>query len=396
MDGPLTGYKVVDLTMYLSGPLATMYLGDLGADVIKVEPLSGDPLRRSGPPFCDGGDSAYYMVGGRNKRSICLDLKAPEGKEMLRRLVANADVLVENYRPGVADRLGIGYDDLVKINPKLVYVALSGFGQDGPYRERPAFDTVVQAYSGWMSITGTEETGPLRPGPSVADLLGGIHSAFATTLALLHRERTGKGQKVGVSLLDGLVSTLFPQVLTFLYEGKIPKRSGNMHPIIVPFGTFPAKDGLINVAVGTVPQWRGLCSQLGMEDLAGNPEYDENAGRWKHRDEIHSRMARGLAHKTRYEWVDIFESLGIPCAPVNDMRDVYEDPQVRHNRLFIDLPHPKAGSVKVINNPFRLEQMDPSEWRAPPALGQDTDEVLLGLGLGEAEVARLRQAKVVA
>jgi crotonobetainyl-CoA:carnitine CoA-transferase CaiB-like acyl-CoA transferase len=396
MQGPLANYRIVDLTMYLAGPLASMYLGDLGADVIKVEPIAGDPLRGSGPPFCEGGDSAYYMMGNRNKRSMCLDLKSSEGKAVLLRLVKDADVVLENFRPGVMARLGLGYEELVKVNPKLIYVGLSGFGETGPYRDLPAFDHVIQAYSGWMSITGTEETGPLRPGPSVADLLGGIHTAFATALALLHRERTGKGQKVGVSLLDGLVSTLFPQVLSFLYEGIVPKRTGNMHPIIVPFGTFAAKDGLINVAVGTVPQWQGLCAQLGMEDLADNPEYHANAGRWHHRDEVHSRMAAGLAHKTRREWVEIFGKMGIPCAPVNDLRDVYEDPQVRHNHMFIDLPHPKAGSLKVINNPFRLEQMDPSKWRAPPALGADTDAILGGIGMSADEVSRLKQRHVVA
>jgi len=396
MDGPLKDYKILDLTMYLAGPLASMYLGDLGADVIKVEPPVGDQLRKAGPPFYEGGDSAYYMAGGRNKRCMCIDLKTDAGRELFLKLAADADVVLENFRPGVMEKLGIGYEVLKKINPEMIYAGLSGFGETGPHRELPAFDHILQAYSGWMSITGTEESGPLRPGPSIADLLGGIHTGYAITLALLHRERTGKGQKVTVSLLDGMVSTLFPQILSFLADGEIPKRAGNMHPIIVPFGSFETADGLMNVAVGTVPQWRALCDELGAPEFGDNEEYHTNEGRSKHRDEIHGMIAKALVKKPRAQWLELFAKYDIPCAPVNDLRDVYEDPQVQHNNMFIEMDHPLAGKVKVLNNPLRVQQMSPKEWTPPPARGENTRDILGEYGLSGEEIDALYDKKIVA
>jgi len=382
--------------MYLAGPLASMYLGDMGADVIKVEPPSGDLLRKAGPPFYSEKDSAYFMAGNRNKRSICIDLKNDQGKAVLLKLAEDADVVIENFRAGVMDRLGLGYEVLKKRNPQLIYAGLSGFGETGPHSKLPAFDHVLQAYSGWMSITGTEESGPLRPGPSIADLLGGIHIGFATTLALLNRERTGKGQKVTVSLLDGMVSTLFPQILSFFADGTIPKRAGNMHPIIVPFGSFPTADGLMNVAVGTVPQWQALCREIGAPDYSDDEDLHTNEGRSKKRDEIHAMLAGALVKKTRGEWIERFAKHGIPCAPVNNLQEVYDDPQVRHNNMFLEIEHPAAGKIKVINNPFKMQQMSPEEWTAPPEFGADTREILAENGYSEEAIDAFYNDKTVA
>ena len=394
MDGPLVNFKVIDLTMYLAGPLASMYLGDMGADVIKVEPLSGDGMRKAGPPFY-GEDSAYFMAGNRNKKSICIDLKTDIGREIFLRIARDADVVIENFRPGVMDGLGLGYEVLAAANPKLVYVGLSGFGETGPYRHVPAFDTVIQAYSGWMSITGTEETGPLRPGPSIADLLGGIHSAFAATLALLDRERTGKGQKATVSLLDCMISTLLPHALSFFVDGKIPKRVGNSHPVIVPFGTYPTSDGSMNVAAGTIQQWRNLCFEIGAAEFADDPRLQDNEGRSRHREEINEVLRSKLAYNTTKYWVERFAELSIPCAPVNDLKQVFEDPQVIHNKMLIEMAHSTAGNIKVLNNPFRLRQTPIEEWTPPPTLGQHTVEILFATGFTKEQVDEYIDRKIV-
>lgn len=395
MSGPLAGYKVLDLTMYLAGPFCSMLFGDMGADVIKIENSgSRDPMRGAGPPFI-GGESGYYMFVNRNKRSLAADLKTPEGRQIFFKLVETADVVIENFRPGVMDKLGIGYDQLKDINPRLVFGSVSGFGEAGPLSHLPGFDHIMQAYSGWMSITGTADSGPLRTGPSVGDILGAWSATMAICFALIGRGTTGVGQKVSTSLLDALVSTLLPQAVNYLVGGELPKPTGNLHPIIVPFGTFSAADGMINVAVGTGRQWNDLCVAMGRPELADHPNYASMEDRSTRRDEVHRALSDALRGETVATWVQRFNTAGIPCAPVNNIQQVLENEQVKFNQALVELCHPTAGVMKVLNNAFKMEQRPVREWLHPPRFGEHTRAVLEEVGYQAAEIDKLIEAKVL-
>ncbi len=394
MDGPLAGMRVLDLTNYLSGPYCAMLLGDLGAEVIKIENLDGDPSRRAGPPFINGV-SSYFLLLNRNKKSIRLNLKSEDGRDLFFKLVRTADAIVENFRPGVADRLGIGHDHVKRERPEIVYCAISGFGETGPRADQPAFDHVMQGFSGWMSITGTPESGPLRTGPSVGDIISGLFATIGVLGALLGRERTGRGQKVATSLLESLVATLIPHLSEYLATGISPAGGGNSHPILVPFGTFPTADGFINIAVASGEQWQALCRVLGLKQFFGDEELTNNAGRAKRRDEVHQAISEATRSRPRNDWLDAFNANGVPCAPINSIAEALNDPQSVHNQSTVEMDHPVAGRYKTVNNPLRMDRKSSSEWAYPPLLGEHTSELLAGLGLSAGEIDKLRGKKVI-
>lgn len=393
MSGPLTGMRILDLTNYLAGPYCTMLLGDLGAEVIKIEGVEGDPSRGAGPPFINGV-SAYFLLINRNKKSIRLNLKSKEGKELFLRLIRTADAVVENFRPGVMDRLGIGYDTLKGEKADIVYGSISGFGERGPRAGLPAFDHIMQGFSGWMSITGTTDSGPLRTGPSVGDLMSGLFATIGVIGALLHKVKNGEGQKVTTSLLEALIATLIPHVNEYFATGEIPKGDGNWHPILVPFGTFPAADGYLNIAASGT-QWNRLCGVLGLEHFLADPSLEDNAGRAKRRDEVHSAIAGATRGRRREEWISLFNANEIPCAPINNVAEALCDPQSIQNGATLELVHSAAGRYKTLDNPIKMKRTKSSDWRVPPLLGEHTEEVLAGLGVSPSDFQKLHSNGVV-
>ena len=405
--GALSHLKVLDLTRVLAGPWCTQTLADLGADVIKVErPGSGDDTREWGPPYArdaDGRDTteaAYYLAVNRNKRSVTIDLAHAEGQTLVRRLAEGADVVVENYKVGQLARYGLDYASLAAVKPDLVYCSVTGFGQTGPYAPRPGYDFIIQGMGGFMSVTGERDDlpggGPQKAGVAIADLFSGAHATIAILAALAHRDRTGEGQHVDVALLDVQVAMMANMASNFLASGEPPRRWGNAHPNIVPYQVFQASDGWIIVATGNDGQFRRFVAAGGEPQLGTDPRWATNPQRVRARDELVPLLAAMVAKKTKKEWIDALEANNVPCGPINDLAEVFDDPQVRSRGMRVDLPHPKAGTVSVPGSALKLSAT-PVEYRAaPPLLGQHTEEVLgEWLGLGADEVAALRGRGVV-
>ena len=405
--GALTHLKVLDLTRVLAGPWCTQTLADLGADVIKVErPGSGDDTREWGPPYArdaDGHDTteaAYYLAVNRNKRSVTIDLAKPEGQDLVRRLAAQSDVLVENYKVGQLAKYGLDYAGLAKIKPDLVYCSVTGFGQTGPYAHRPGYDFIIQGMGGFMSVTGERDDlpggGPQKAGVAIADLFTGAHATIAILAALAHRDRTGEGQHVDVGLLDVQVAMMANMASNYLASGQAPKRWGNAHPNIVPYQVFHAADGWIIVATGNDGQWRRFVAAGGEPQLADDPRFATNPMRVRARDELVPLLDAMVARKSKKEWIDALEAAGVPCGPINDLAEVFDDPQVRARGMRVDLPHPTAGTVSVPGSALKLGAT-PVDYRlAPPLLGQHTQEVLgERLGMSKDEVDGLRGRGVV-
>ena len=393
--GPLKDLLVLDLSRILSGPFATMTLADLGADVIKIEqPGQGDDTRQWGPPF-QGEEAAYFLSVNRNKRSLAVDLKSPEGLAAVRRLALKADVLVENFRPGTAARLGLGYEELSRDNPGLVYASISGYGQTGPDALRPGYDAIAQARSGIMSVTGEADGPPVRVGVSSADLVAGMWATIGVLAALHEKQRTGNGQWVDISLLDGSVSWLTYVSSGYFASGDIPKRYGSAHPTIAPYQAFPTSDGFVMVAVGNDGLWRRFAAALGDEALAADPDYATNPSRVAHRDTLIPRIEAVLRTRSASDWVRILDEAGVPVGPIQTVDQALADPQVRARGMVAELEHPTAGPMKVVGCPVRLTRTPASVRTAPPLLGQHTDEVLASLGLDEPSIAGLRRAGAV-
>jgi len=396
MTLPLENVLVLDLSRILAGPYCTMMLGDLGAEVIKVErPGHGDDTRTWGPPFA-GGESAYYLSVNRNKRSMTLNLAHPEGRRIGRELARRADVLVENFSPGVVEKLGMGYEDLSRINPRLVYCSITGYGPDGPYRDRTGYDMVVSAVGGLMGITGEEEGGPVKVGVAITDVTTGILAQGAIVTALYQREKTGLGQKIDLSLLETQVASLANIASNYLVAGKEARRWGTAHESIVPYQAFRAKNDYITVAAANDKLWLRLCKVLGRPDLAENPDYGTNALRVKHRKELVSTLAGEFAKRTREEWMADLVAEGIPCGPINSMETLFRDPQVLHRRMLETVDHPTIGELKLAGIPVKYSAAQPAIRRHPPLLGEHTAEILGELlDCDEAELDRLRNEKVV-
>jgi formyl-CoA transferase len=396
MKLPLRHIRVLDLSRVLAGPHCTMLLGDLGAEVIKVErPRTGDDTRQWGPPFT-GGESTYYLACNRNKKSITLNLKSPRGQEIAAALAASSDVLVENLLPGTLDDLGLGYEALKKINPRLVYCSISGFGQDGPYRDRPGYDLLVQAMGGVMSITGEPDGEPMKVGVAISDITSGLYAATAILAALAARERTGVGDRIDIALLDSTVSWLANVASAYLATGNNPKRYGNAHASIVPYQAFHASDGYFVVAVGNDDQWRRFCRAVERADLAGDERFKTNPLRVKHRDVLIPILAEYFVTKSMAHWLDRLEKGEVPAAPVNTFEHVFTDPQVLARQMAIDVPHPTIGRLRMVGSPLKMASLKERPFSAPPLLGQHTEEVLSQqLGLQHGEIERLREEGVL-
>jgi crotonobetainyl-CoA:carnitine CoA-transferase CaiB-like acyl-CoA transferase len=396
MRGPLDGLKVLDLTRILAGPFCTMILGDMGADVVKVEnPDGGDDTRRWGPPFLEG-ESAYFLSVNRSKRSLTLNLKVPRGKALLADLLARADVLIENFRPGAVERLGFGYEAAAAQNPRLIYCSISGFGQTGPDALRPGYDLIVQGESGVMSLTGFPDGPPCKVGLSIADIIAGMYAVQGIAFALYARERTGRGQQIDVALLDGMISFLTYQAGIYFATGKSPSRMGNLHPTIMPYETFEASDGHLNVAVGNTGLFQQFCRVLGRPDLAADPRFDTDAGRVEHRGALRPALEGFLKTRPVAEWLKTFSAAGIPCGSIKDVAEVFASPQVLAREMVRTLVHPKVGSLRVTGNPLKMSETPGAVEQPPPLLGEHTDQVLAEwLGLDGAACLTLRRDGVI-
>jgi crotonobetainyl-CoA:carnitine CoA-transferase CaiB-like acyl-CoA transferase len=387
--GPLARFKVIDLTRVRAGPTAVRQLADWGADVIKIESPDGDAGlggERHGPDF---------QNLHRNKRSLTLNLKAPDGVAVMRRLVAQADVVVENYRPDVKFRLGVDYESLKAINPRIVYASISGFGQDGPYRDRPGFDQIAQGMGGLMSITGEPGHGPMRVGIPVADLTAGIFAAMGILIALLEREQSGEGQWVTSSLLGAQISMLDFQAARWTIAKEVPGQAGNNHPTSIPTGVFPTADGYINIAAAGNDIYLRLCKAMGIEHLATDPRYATGRARSENRDALNETIAAVTRGRTSADWIEALNKASVPCGPIYKMNEVFADPQVKHLGMTRMVPHKVLGDVEVVGQPIELSRTPWSIRSATPEAGEHTDGILAELGYSGDEIAKLRQGKVV-
>lgn len=393
--GPLAGLEVLDLTRVLAGPYCTMVLADLGARVIKVEhPARGDDTRAWGPPFL-GTESAYFLSVNRNKESLTLDFKTPEGRRILDALVARADVVVENFRPGTLAAIDLDAAALIDRHPRLIYCAISGFGQTGPRRDEPGYDAVLQAEGGLMSITG-EPGGPaLRLGVAIADIVAGLWGAQGVLAALLARERTGRGQIVDVGMLDGTVSLLTYQAGIYFATGRAPGRLGNRHPTIAPYESFAAADGDVVLAVGNDALWRRFCDAAGAPELAADPRFATNRDRLAHYNALKPRLDALFRQRTRRAWIETLTAAGVPCGAVRPLDEVFADPQIAAREMVCRLSHPTIGEVAVTGVPVKLSDTPGSVRAAPPTLGQHTGAILAELGMSSGEIAELRTRGVV-
>lgn len=413
---PLTGIRVLDLSRVLAGPWCTQTLADLGADVIKVERppgghgSGGDDTRGWGPPFlkdtegADTTDAAYYLGTNRNKRSITVDIARPEGQALIRRMALKSDVFVENYKVGDLARYGLDFASLHAVNPRLVYCSVTGFGQTGPYRERAGYDYAIQGMGGLMSVTGPSRAeiaddasggGPQKVGVAVADLFTGMYAATAILAALRHRDATGQGQAIDMALLDTQVAMLANLGANYLTTGIAPQRVGNAHQNIVPYQVFEVADGHLILAVGNDGQFARFCDVAGRPDLARDPRYARNAGRVRERATLVPMLAALMKTRSRRAWLDALEMAKVPCGPINDLAEVFADPQVIARAMTVNMPHPKAGSLRLVANPIKLSRT-PVQYRLPPPLlGEHTLELLRELGLDDAEVTALRDAKAI-
>ncbi|OVZ59421.1 CoA transferase [Pigmentiphaga sp. NML080357] len=406
MTKPLANVRVLDLSRILAGPWATQTLADLGAQVIKVEkPGSGDDTRHMGPPFLtdprDGsvGDAAYFMCCNRGKQSLTLDFTTADGQAVIRRLVAGADVLVENYKVGGLKKYGLDYDSLKGVNPGLVYCSVTGFGQSGPYKDRAGYDYLIQGMGGLMSVTGEQDGrpggGPQRAGVAVADMLAGMYATVAILAALRHRDQGGGGQHIDISLLDCQVGTLANQGLNYLTTGVAPSRMGTGHPNIAPYQVYPASDGHIIIAVGNDTQFRRLCDAIGRPEYADDARFSTIRARVQNRDSLNAWLEAATIRRTVGEWVALLESAQVPCGPINTIDRVFADPHVMARAMRVDLPHPVYGSVPSIRNPIRFSGTPLHHDAAPPALGQHTEAVLRVAGFHDGEIERLRERGVI-
>ena len=393
--GPLAGIKVIDLTRVLAGPFATQSLGDLGAEVLKIEPPGTGDETRHFPPFV-GGESHYFLGINRNKKSLVIDLQQEAGKELLRRLVAQADILVENYRPGVMERLGLGYAALSQINPRLIYCAISGFGLSGPLRDKPSFDIVTQALSGALSINGERGHMPVKLGIPLGDMVGGVFGPQAVLAALYERTRTGRGRLIDISLHDGLIGMLgyFAQ-LAFI-TGEDPPPMGSSHPNIVPYGSFPASDGSIIIAVLSERFWGNLCNALERPDLAADPRFANPTGRRDHRDELDGMIADVTRTRTVAEWEKRLQEADVPHSPVLGVTAALASPQALARNMVVEVEHATIGPMKVAGRPIKFPGALQPPVTAPPTFGQHTADVLReALGCSDAEIEQLRRDGVI-
>jgi len=406
MPRPLSHIRVLDLTRVLAGPWASQNLADLGAEVIKIErPGSGDDTRSWGPPFLkdregrETGESAYFLSVNRGKKSVTLDIAKPEGAEIARKLAAKSDVLIENYKVGGLAQYGLGYEDLKKINPCMVYCSVTGYGQTGPSAHLPGYDFIFQGMGGLMSITGERDGlpggGPQKVGIAVTDVMAGMYASVAITAALLHCERTGEGQYIDMALLDTIVAFGANQISNYFHSGTVPARWGNAHPNLLPYEVFPTSDGHLILGAGNDSQWVSFCGAAERPELADDPRFRTMPDRIRNRRALIPIVQDLMKRRPSREWIERFDAANVPCGPINDYKEVFENPQVRHRGLKIEMPHPLSGAMPGVASPMRFSETPVEYDRPPPLLGQHTHEVLSGvLGMSDAELDRLAAEKI--
>lgn len=393
MAGALHEIKILDLTRVLAGPFCTMILGDLGAEVIKVEgPDSRDDTRSWGPPFT-GGESAYYLCANRNKRALTVNFKSDKGKEIIKKLIATSDVVVQNFKTGTLDKWGLGFEEMKRINPQIILASITGFGTNGPYKDETGYDYIIQAMGGLMSITGEKEGPPMKVGVAIADILTGLYTVIGILSALHERNYSGEGQQIDISLFDSQISALVNVASNYLVSGVIPQRLGNQHPNIVPYQVFPTSDNDMVVAVGNDNQFSKFVAILGMPELATNESYQTNAKRVENREELIAIISECMKAKPSKEWQSLLQQAGIPNGPINDMKMLFEDPQVQARNMVVELAHPTAETVKLVGSPLKLSRTPVEMRRHPPTHGEHTESVLAELGFSSEEIQKMKANK---
>lgn len=405
--GALSHIRVLDLSRVLAGPWAGQNLADLGAEVIKVErPQGGDDTRHWGPPWLQNEageetqEAAYYLSANRGKQSVTIDITQPQGQALIKQLAAQCDVVLENFKVDGLKKYGLDYESLKAVNPRLIYCSITGFGQDGPYAHRPGYDFMIQGLGGLMSVTGEMDHlpggGPQKVGVALADIMTGLYATISILAALNHRDQTGIGQYIDMALLDVQVATMANQAMNYLASGKAPERLGNAHPNIVPYQAFPTQDGHLILAVGNDAQFQRLCEEIAHAELAVDPRFATNAARVEHRNALVPTIAQAMQQRTTDDWISALEAINVPCGPINTLEQVFDDAQVQHRGMKLDLPHPTAGTVPLVGSPIKLSETPVEPALAPPTLGQHTESVLTRLlGLDEAQQQALRAQQII-
>ncbi|MFD4815574.1 CaiB/BaiF CoA transferase family protein [Peribacillus butanolivorans] len=395
MNGALDGVRIIDVSRVLAGPFCSMILGDLGADVIKIEHHeSGDETRGWGPPFAQG-ESAYYLCANRNKQSMTLNLKSEKGKEIFRKLVSSGDIVVQNFKTGTLEKMGIGYEELKEFNPQLIMASITGFGLTGPYKDLPGYDYIIQAMSGLMSITGETDGSPMKVGVAIADILTGLYTCIGILSALHHRGETGEGQEIDISLMDCQVSSLVNVASNYLFNGITPERMGNQHPNIVPYQTFHASDGELVVAVGNDEQFRRFTYVLERPDLAEQEQFKRNENRLLNKEELIPIVEDLLKRKTKKEWKVLLDDAGIPNGPINTIAEMLEDPQIKARDMLVNMEHPTVENLRVTGSPLKLSKTPVTMRKHPPLYGEHTDSILAGIGYKPDEIIKFKQNKII-
>lgn len=392
---PLSGVRVIDVTQIMAGPFCTMLLGDMGADVIKIEkPDGGDDIRRSGPPFV-AGDSAAFLNIGRNKRSVVIDIKTPEGSNIVRRLARTADIFVQNLRPGRIEGFGLGYDDLRAVNPSIVYATITGYGRTGPYKDKPGFDLMAQGMSGIMGVTGHPGQPPVKVSVPITDLNAGLFTAFGVLAAYVNRLKTGTGQHVDSSLLEAGVAYTFWESAIYFATGSPPGPNGSAHQLSAPYQALPTSDGYLTIGGATQSNWDRLCRAVGRAELLSDPRFAANADRMANRAALERTLSETFMTRTTAHWLGVLDRAGVPCGPINDMSQVYADPQVIARDMVVEIDHPTAGAIRNVGIPVKFSETPGTVRRPPPRLGEHTHEVLVEFGYTADEIAALERGGIV-
>lgn len=395
MSGALTGVRILDLTRVLAGPFCTMILGDLGAEIIKVEGTSmKDDTRAWGPPNI-GGESAYYLCANRNKQAMSVNLKTEGGKEVFKKLVAQSDVVVQNFKTGTLDKWGLGYEVMKKMNPKVILASITGFGSNGPYKDQAGYDYIIQAMSGLMSITGATDSEPQKVGVAIADVLTGLYTAIGILAALHERGVSGQGQQIDISLFDSQISALVNVASNFLISGEIPRRLGNQHPNIVPYQVFPTLDQEMVVAVGNDKQFEKFASILEMPELSSNEKFSTNPKRVEHRRELIEMISEKLKMKQARHWQKLLTEAGIPNGPINNIETLFQDPQVHARNMVVEMPHPTAGKVKLVGSPLKLSRTPVKMRRHPPLYSEHTKPILTKIGYTAEQIKEMEKMEII-